>query len=232
MNNHNMDINNITLITNLIQTSQEQNSENFQKLNDRIDKFAEEIKKEIRAEFDPQLTALKEEIKELRTVVTKQQAFIERLDNDQRANRIIITGVPEDEVLVDGDTTAFSDADKCELLFNLIDSRPTVQDICRLGKPNPNKSRPIKVTLRNNSDRADVIDKASVLATRTQPFKSVRIKKDTHPAVRHEWARLHECLRKEKEKHANSGYEIKLDFQNRQLLRDGVVIDSFVNPFI
>lgn len=210
----------------------EDNTENFRKLSDRLDVLADTIKKDIRLEFEPIIKKLQDEQQQLRSVVSKQQIFIEQLDRANRENNLIITGVPENIVLCDGPRTADNDEDKCKLLFALIDSQPQVQDMCRLGRPEPNTSRPLKVTLRKNSDRTDIISKSSGLAAKAAPFNHIRFKKDTHPSVRREWARLHECMRKEKDKPTNAGCEIKLDYENRQLLRDGTVIDTFVNPFI
>lgn len=216
----------------ILQRLQDESTRNFEKIYARLDILADNIKSEIRQEFEPILKKLQDEQENLRLVVTKQQTFIEQIDSAHRENKIIITGVPEDEILVDGNRSANNDTEKCELLFAMIDSQPQVQDIRRLGKPNSTKNRPLKVTLCKNSDRQDVVSKATALSTKDSPFKQIKIKKDTHPAVRHEWARLHESMRKEKAKTTNVGCDIRLDYINRQLLRDGSVIDTFVNPFI
>ena len=60
----------------------------------------------------------------------------------------------------------------------------------------------------------------------------IYIKKDVHPAVRKEWARLREAERLEKEKPENNGATIRLDTRERKLYRDDTVIDSWTpHPF-
>jgi gas vesicle protein len=161
----------LTQIMQLIQTSQEQNGNNFQKINDQLGKLAEKLTKDIREEFDPQIRELQEENKDLRTVVSKQQAFIEQLDINQRANNIIISGLPEDDSLNSDDQTAYTDEDKCEMVLSAIDSTAEIQEIFRLGKRNPTTVRPVKVTLCRSSDRVDIISKASLLSTKNHQLK-------------------------------------------------------------
>ena len=62
-------------------------------------------------------------------------------------------------------------------------------------------------------------------------FRSIYIKPDEPLAVRKEWKRLRDALKKEKEAPTNQGVEIRLDYKSRKLLRDGVVIDEFKSPF-
>ena len=62
-----------------------------------------------------------------------------------------------------------------------------------------------------------------------QGYKKIYIKRDTHPSIRKEHARLIKKEKAEKEKPGNVGIEIKYDRKRRVLLRAGDVIDKF-NP--
>ena len=57
------------------------------------------------------------------------------------------------------------------------------------------------------------------------------IKKDVHPAIRRETARLRKREREEREKAENVGVNVTYDWKNRVLTRDGVVIDRFTPRF-
>ena len=53
------------------------------------------------------------------------------------------------------------------------------------------------------------------------------VKKDVHPSVRNEWKRLHDAHKNEKERPENAGCRVYLDYRERKLYRDGVVIDTW-----
>ncbi len=59
----------------------------------------------------------------------------------------------------------------------------------------------------------------------------IYLKKDTHPAIRKEQARLRMREKEEKDKPCNAASNISYDWKNRVLLRDGVVIDRFSPKF-
>ena len=57
------------------------------------------------------------------------------------------------------------------------------------------------------------------------------MKKDQHPAIRKEAARLRAREKEEKEKPENVGADIVYDWKNRVLVRNGNVIDKFSPNF-
>ena len=63
-------------------------------------------------------------------------------------------------------------------------------------------------------------------------YKKIYIKKDTHPGVRREWKRLKDAEEEEKKKATNVGCNIRLDYKERVLYRDNVIIDRWQpHPF-
>lgn len=217
----------------LLQSFQIENRQHFDKLNQRLDTIAESVKAEIREEFNPQLQQVKTDQSDLKAIVERQQTYIEQLDVAQRADKVVITGMTEDTPLTYQNKTADTDEEKCALLLSMLNCEEVeLQDMCRLGKQRPNAVRPLKLTLTKPSDRVVLLEEAPLLQSQPPPFKSIRLKKDTHPAVRREWARLHAALKEEKDKPENIGTNVVLDYKNRQLLRNDDVIDSFRNPFM
>lgn len=222
-------------ISEMLMKMQQDNSDNFKLLYERLDKLADIIKDDIRKEYDPQIESLKEEGKNLHNAVRKQQSFIEQLDVAQRANKLIITGIPEDEPLVSPSgfhSPSTTDEDKCQVILSIIGCTPEIQDVCRLGTRIDQGCRPVKVTLVKQGERQGILENAAQLSSKCSPFREMRIKRDSHPAVRAEWARLHEVLKKEKEKGENTGYPVTIDYKRREIIRNGITIDSFINPFI
>ena len=118
-----------------------------------------------------------------------------------------------------------------------------MESIERLGKPRrsdrsilvdkapPRGPRPIKITLSRASDRKQILTDAKKLENFQEPFSRIRMKKDTHPAIRKEFARLREIEHKEKDKPENQGKVVEYDHRRRAVLVDGQIVDSFQPVF-
>ena len=162
--------------------------------------------------------------------IHNQQLFIEALDGKERRCNLVISGVKESE-----DNTGPTDA---ELVKEIIEkagySDPFNTDeweIRRLGQPNERKKRPVHLRLKDSKQRDGILAVARNLKDDGGSFSTVYIKKDLHPCIRKEYARLRKREKEEKEKAANTGIVIVYDWKNRVLLRDGLVIDRFVPRF-
>ena len=62
-------------------------------------------------------------------------------------------------------------------------------------------------------------------------YSQIYIKKDIHPCVRKETERIMKKVKEEKQKPGNTGVDIKFDWKNRVIIRDGVIIDRFRPSF-
>ena len=101
----------------------------------------------------------------------------------------------------------------------------------RLGKQIEGKIRPILVTLYQGTDRRVILNHTKNLKSAGEDFKSIYVKKDTHPAIRREWKRLFDAKEEEEKKPENVGVTIMVDTRKRQLLRNDVVIDRWRPSF-
>ena len=104
----------------------------------------------------------------------------------------------------------------------------------RLGRRNSEatRSRPLLVVTESLESRRKILQKKSNLKNHTdEQFKSIYIKPDEPLAIRKEWKRLRDALKKEKEAPSNQGKDVRIDYKSRQILRDGTVIDEFKSPF-
>lgn len=175
-----------------------------------------------------------EEIIEKQSVIIMQhQLFMEQVDRQKRETNLVMFGVPDEHVSLDGATT--EDA-KIQKVMNAVEAGPEVmvRSHKRMGQhiPGSNRPRPLLVKVDSKSVRDKVLEKTTSLKNMPEPYKRIYIKKDSHPEVRKEWKRLKDVEEEEKKKPSNAGCNIRLDYRERVLYRDGVEIDKWrPHPF-
>lgn len=173
---------------------------------------------------------MEKEIKSQREILQQQQRFLEKLDNGERYNKLVILGVAENDRTADNDVI--------DELLELLGVKNDVQvsQVKRLGtrreqdRENPViHKRPILVTVTGEGMRNTVLKNAKKLkdVTAESKFHKVFIKADEHPAVRAEMQRLYNVFKAEKTKPENVGVEIKFDRKARKVMRNGEEIDKF-----
>ena len=165
---------------------------------------------------------LKEQLKQQSDIIKEHQRFMEKLDQKERANNLIIVGVAE------GDEHADEGRAK-QILASLGETAPDhandVRLVKRLGNQASDKARPILVTLGTTDARNRLVELART--TTKAELRGIRIKKDTHPAARAEWKRLHGVKEREEARSENVGRAVALDWKKRQVTIDGNVVDSW-----
>ena len=130
-----------------------------------------------------------------------------------------------------GDTDAEKVRKVIDATGHQVTSDPTSWEIKRLGQQNDGKKRLVLVVLEDGNERNEILKKAKNLKSQSGSLARVYVKKDVHPAVRKEMARLRQREKEEKEKAENIGVNIRIDWRKRELLRDGNVIDKFLPYF-
>ena len=152
---------------------------------------------------------------------------MEQLDATNRSRNLVITGVCEDKSLED----VTDDHGKCALIFQKIGMNEVEFEERRIGKEDERKKRPLLVTFVSNRDRNQILNDAKKLKNEGDNFKTIYVKKDTHPAIRKEWKRLFDAKEEEEKKAENAGVTITVDKRRRVLLKDGVIIDNWRPSF-
>ena len=142
---------------------------------------------------------------------------------------MVITGLPEDEPFDGKD----SEEEKVSTVFEKMGVKNSVGPYSakRIGTVAPDKIRPILVVVTSETTRNEVVKCSSALKHAGDLYTKVRVKKDSHPAVRREWKRLFDAAEIERGKPENAACDIQVDMKNRQLLRDSVVIDTWRPSF-
>lgn len=171
-----------------------------------------------------QIDDLKQQVTKQGEIIAKQQQFLEQIDRKERECNIVIQGVPEENVALDGAT---SDDDKVKKIWDTATVTANVNSIKRLGKPDTDRKRPILVVLDSKLDRDNILEKAKKLKEAGESFKNIFIKKDVHPSVRGEWKRLFDAEKTEKARPENQGSNISFNIRERKLYKDGTVIDQW-----
>ena len=157
-----------------------------------------------------------------------QQRFLESVDANLRSKNAIFLGIGEGQ-----NDLGENDKEKVIMVMTKagIDSE-IANDMTtkRLGKEREGNDppRPILVTVANQNLRNQMLEKAKNLKE-VDGFDRIFIKKDIYPPTRREWDRLRKREREEKANSINLGVKIELNWKERTLKRDGVIIDRF-NP--
>ena len=114
-----------------------------------------------------------------------------------------------------------------------MNSEVTVRSHQRLGRTvRSDKQRPILIKVESKALRDKLLDNTKKLKDAPEAYKKVYIKKDSHPEVRKEWARLKAVQEQEKNKPENVGHNIRIDYKRRIVYKDDVIIDKWrPHPF-
>lgn len=181
------------------------------------------------ATLKQEVMRLSEKLDNAYKVIHQQQLFLESLDGRDRRHNLIVTGVSED-----ADGLGNGDDEKISNIMETIgggEEDRSRWSMKRLGQRDDRNKRPILITVNDQKQRDSILRRAKNLKDAQQPASTVYIKKDVHPAVRRETARLRKREREEKEKAENVGVNITYDWKNRVLIREGVIIDRFMPHF-
>ena len=185
---------------------------------EKLDKIMKELT-ELRTTIASSDDVYKAQIKELTETVAKQtgiilqhQLVLEQLDRQKRETNLVLFGIPDEQLALEGATT--EDA-KIQKVLGVVeaDTDAVVRSHQRLGRSvqGNNRPRPLLIRVDSKAIRDKVLDKEKKLKDLNEPYKKIYIKKDSHPEVRKEWKRLRDAEQDEKSK--NVGSNIRLDFK-------------------
>lgn len=185
------------------------------------------------AQLDAVLAPYKQALEKIVPIeksLENHQRYLDQDDAKKREVNVIITGVEEPAE----DAARDSDLETVTEILRATGCDVVPAKVRRLGRRNEDetRNRPLLVVTDSAAARKKIMEKKSQLKNLADNrFRSIYIKPDEPLAVRKEWKRLRDALKKEKEAPTNQGVEIRLDYKSRKLLRDGVVIDEFKSPF-
>lgn len=188
----------------------------------RIDRLDEKIDR-VQAEQ----IRLDLELKTIKEVVVTQQRAIETYEAEKRQANLIFSGVPEEDVSIDGRCLK-SDAEKVNFLCNVISddfAEKSIESYSRLGRPGNGMDRLLKVKFNLQSTRNVTLSAQRKI--RHDPscvasFGRIYVNKDTSPLMRKEERRLRDVLFNARLK---ASPDTKLFIKSGKLFRDNEIID-------
>lgn len=107
------------------------------------------------------------EVSQLKEIITKQQMQIESHEQKLRANNIIVHNIPESD-MSNRNERLKTDEEKLDFVCRMGDvdvPRDDVFSIRRIGKRSDERTRPIKVVLRNAEVKFQFLNKRKMIAT-------------------------------------------------------------------
>ena len=199
-------------------------------ITDPIQKEMKELKaenKKLKSEVTI-LKAAKEEHKEkfdkVEKTLKEHQKTLAHNDKDARMKRLLLSGMPEGEVELNGEKLN-TDPEKVSKLLNIInpDGVGSV-NVRRIGKKDQGpeaRARYLIIEFANVSDRNVIKQKSSSLKD-NEETQNFFLKADQPKKTREEYRRLHETKRRVLDE--NSERDVKIEYG--KLLVDGVVVDQ------
>ena len=88
------------------------------------------------------------------------------------------------------------------------------------------RPRVLRVKLKHAHERIQIAQNSKLLKDKPTPWNKVYVKKDVHPQIRKEFARLKNVEKFEKEKPENHLRVVTHDSSTRSVLVDGHVVDK------
>ena len=165
-----------------------------------------------------------EDISTLKSIVGKQQKSLNQIDADERDHNIIISGLSESDIS-HGETVYNTDVEKVSELLNKINlTLPAGNEIVRLGKPNSNYNRILKVNVVSKENRNTILAKAKDLKNADEPWCRTFLKRDLHPVIVQENSRLNRKKKELLKLDENQGKNVRIE--KGKLMIDGVVVDQ------
>ena len=104
----------------------------------------------------------------------RNEQLVEEKEKEKRMNNFIIHGLHEKDDNTDAIHT--NDASTVEIFFKNIQARPT--KYTRLGKPMPDKNRPLKVEMKNIAERDMVMDNLKHLKGTEEELGRLSVRED------------------------------------------------------
>ena len=206
----------------------------FKSLMNPIEQKLEQLTKRSSSQ-DAKISLLEANIKEKDTtiatmteIIINMQSSLNRIDTSTRNNNIIISGLQEEDLVINEVGELSSDEEKIKCLFKVMDVDSDVLasadnfECSRIGQSRDNATRLLKVNVKSKITRDKILDKAPSLKEKNELWKKVYVKKDVHPVYSKETSRLYRKKKTLKEQNPNK--EIKI--QDGKLLVDGRTVDK------
>ena len=209
----------------LIQSQTKPLEEKMVNIDRKLDREINGLKTRVNV-LENEVKEQKEKNDSLTHIVVEMQKSLNKIDNNDRVKNLMISGLPEGDIEVEG-ASLVDDKEKVEKMFNLLEIEGGPWDVERLGKPTTNgKTRIAKVVFPDKEARDKAAEKSIKLKDLGEPWRSIYLNHDKHPVYRYENNRLRKKMneyRKMPEFQDNPKTRVKI--MKGELMVDGNVVD-------
>ena len=171
---------------------------------------------------------LEVEVSKIKQIINEQQIMIEKHESKIRECNIIVHNIPEGPVL-SGTDTLREDKEKMLILCRTASLNVKAEDMRsfeRLGKRQPNKNRPLKITMKSSSQKFELLNKRKFISSHKDVIHlfdtRIYLNSDSSLLVRREEFRLRQRLKDLKHKKPDASSYIR----SGVLYHDGEVLDK------
>ena len=167
------------------------------------------------------------ELDKVKEIIVDQQRLIERTESAKRLPFLMVSGVSESEIRIDGQSLS-TDLEKISYLCTAAcNSKINIQSCVRVGNSSIYGPRLLKIGFFNINDRHEVLRSQSKLRRNFEfitDFGRVFINPDASPLTRKEDKRLRQAMNQIRESADKSD---KVYIKRGQLFKNSEVIDRF-----
>ena len=182
--------------------------------------------------LETDVKAMKEKQKEDAAISKNNLKYLINLDRNERRQNVIMFGVPENDLVLNG-VTSTTDRDKCLALLEVMDvrdiCRDAIREIFRLGKKddeNPEKVRPVKIKFTSSTPATAVIGAGVKL--KDLPDLNIYVKPDKTKGEQEAFKRLGK--RKEELLREYDNNEQRVQLKKGVLYVDNKEVDRYKSP--
>ena len=176
--------------------------------------------------LEERMEKLEKEEKETTSMSKNNLKYLINLDRNERRQNVLFMGLPEGDLVVEGETSK-TDDDKCRFLFQFMgvtDVRSAVKEMFRLGAKSDDKTRPLKVRFNSSSPASAVLKAGKKLKDLGEDY-NIYVKPDKTKAEQEEFKRIGK--RKEEVLLEYNNDESKVKLEKGVLYANGIEVDRY-----
>jgi hypothetical protein len=188
-----------------------------------------EVETQLMEKFSSRVEGLEEKIKVLEASTLLHQKALDSWDWEKRKKNLIVRGLPEGEMSIDGKDVKDDKSKVIEVLKKVGGNLEMVDDFFRLGKREEGRSRLLIVKFVRSREKFAIKENSKKLKEAGPMWAKVFIFNDEPLPYREEMKRLNIVFKAEKTNPDNAGKTVIFDRKKKEVSVDGVCVDRFAN---
>ena len=167
----------------------------------------------------------------LTSAVVSMQKCLNQIDVEKRVTNLMISGLPEEEMITAENTNLADDKEKLKTLLhnigiNDMDAEIDTFEYTRIGVANERKRRLLKVNVGSKDTRDKICVETKKIKLLPAPWKSIYINKDVHPVYLKENQRVRKKMQDLKKVPGFEHESGRVKLENGLLKVDGAIVDQ------